>query len=155
MTTSELSRRSVLAGAAVTVVGGIAGYAVARNSSAAKQKRGTTAANAYGPPAASGTQPAAGAKPLATLAQIPTGGGVILSKQSIVLTRSVDGSVHAFSAVCTHQGCTVDKVSGGTIRCPCHGSTFDAATGAVTGGPAPSPLPTIAVAVRDGGVYRA
>lgn len=150
MTTSELSRRSVLTGAAVAVVGGVAGYAVARNSSAAKQKRGTTAANAYGPaPAAPGGQA------LATVAQIPAGGGLILAKQSIVLTRSADGSVHAFSAVCTHQGCTVDRVSGGAIRCPCHGSTFDAATGAVTGGPAPSPLPKIAVTVRDGGVYRA
>lgn len=150
MTTTELTRRSVLAGAAVAVVGGIAGYAVARNSSAAKQKRGTTAANAYGPPSS-----APGDQPLATVAQIPLGGGVILAKQSIVLTRAADGAVHAFSAVCTHQGCTVDKVSGGTIRCPCHGSTFDAATGAVTGGPAPTALPKIAVAVRDGGVYRA
>ena len=149
MTTSELSRRSVLAGAAVAVVGGVAGYAVARNSSAAKHKRGTTAANAYGPPPA-----ASGDQPLATLAQIPVGGGVILSKQSIVLTRSADGSVHAFSAVCTHQGCTVDKVSGGAIRCPCHGSTFDAASGAVTGGPAPKALPKIAVTVRGTGVYR-
>jgi Rieske Fe-S protein len=147
---AELSRRTVISGGAVAVVGGIVGYVVARNSSAARQTRGTTAANAYGPPVS-----AAGGAPLAPLAQIPIGGGVILSKQPIVLTRSADGAVHAFSAICTHQGCTVDRVSGGTISCPCHGSTFNADTGAVTGGPAPKPLPSIGVTVRDGGVYRA
>ncbi len=146
---TAVSRRSVVTGVVVAVVGGVAGDAVARNSSAAKAKRGTTAANAYGPPAT-----ASGAQPLASLAQIPVGGGVVLSKQSIVLTRTADGSVHAFSAICTHQGCTVDKVSHGTISCPCHGSTFDASTGAVTGGPAPRPLPGITVTVRDGSVYR-
>jgi len=70
-----------------------------------------------------------------------------------VLTRTVDGELHAFSAVCTHQGCTVDRVADGTIDCPCHGSRFDALTGAVTHGPATIPLPPVAVVVRDGQVY--
>lgn len=56
----------------------------------------------------------------------------------------------AFSAVCTHQGCTV-AADGAGLRCPCHGSTYDL-TGANTAGPAPSPLPKVEVTVTDGQV---
>jgi len=142
-----LSRRSALRGAAVVVVGGVAGFVFARNSSAVKAKRGTTAANAYGPAINHG-----GTR-LATVAQIPDGGGLILSNPAVVLVRGQNGSVHAFSAVCTHQGCTVDRVRNNTISCPCHGSTFNATTGAVTGGPAPRPLPPVPVTVQNGSVY--
>ena len=45
-------------------------------------------------------------------------------------------AVKAFTAVCTHQGCTVGMVEDGMIGCPCHGSTFDIATdGSVRHGP--------------------
>jgi cytochrome b6-f complex iron-sulfur subunit len=43
------------------------------------------------------------------------------------------------SAVCTHLGCTVNRISQG-YHCPCHGSLFDN-QGKVEGGPAPRPLP--------------
>lgn len=56
----------------------------------------------------------------------------------------------AFSAVCTHQGCTV-AADGAGLRCPCHGSTYDL-TGANTAGPAPSPLPKVEVTVTGGQV---
>jgi Rieske Fe-S protein len=80
---------------------------------------------------------------------------VILKDPAVVLTRTATDDVHGFSAVCTHQGCTVAAVTGGTIDCPCHGSRFDATTGAVRAGPAPSPLPVVAVVVRAGKVYTA
>jgi Rieske Fe-S protein len=146
---SELtfSRRGVLRGAFATVVGAVAGFLLARGSAAARAGRGTTAANAYGPT----TDDAGGA--LARLDDVPAGGGTVLRDAAIVLTRTVDGELHAFSAVCTHQGCTVDAVADGTIDCPCHGSRFDARTGAVTNGPAARPLPPVAVVVRDGQVY--
>jgi Rieske Fe-S protein len=147
MSEHAFSRRAALRGTLVVAVGGIAGYAVARNSAAARQTPGTTAANAYG--ASTGKS----GRLLATLNQVPRGGGLVLAKSSIVLSRSADDEVHAFSAVCTHQGCTVDKVADGTIDCPCHGSTFDAVTGKVVSGPAPRPLPAIAIAVRDGSIY--
>ena len=150
MTEFALSRRGVISGAVVAVVGGVAGFVVADRSSAARSARGTTAANAYGPPA---TAPA-GAGALIALDKIPPGGGVILSGPKVVVTRTADGAVHGFSAVCTHQGCTVDVVAKGTIDCPCHGSRFDAGTGAVVAGPAPRALPSIGVEVRDGQVFR-
>jgi len=144
-----LTRRSALSGVAIVAVGGIAGYLVAHNSAAAKAKRGTTAANAYGADTSNT------GKRLATLSAVPPNGGLIVDNPPVVLVRGADDTVHAFSAICTHQGCTVDRVKGGHILCPCHGSSFDAATGAVTGGPAPRPLPAINVVVQNGTVYTA
>ena len=57
----------------------------------------------------------------------------------------------AFSAVCTHAGCTVEySPSNSQFVCPCHGGTYDARTGQVLAGPPPSPLPPIQVHVIDG-----
>jgi Rieske Fe-S protein len=39
-------------------------------------------------------------------------------------------------------------VTDGQIICPCHGSVFDAETGEVLGGPAPSPLEPVEVVVE-------
>jgi Rieske Fe-S protein len=69
------------------------------------------------------------------------------------LVRTESGAV-AFSAVCTHAGCPVDyQQSAKEFVCPCHGGTYSATTGAVLGGPPPSPLPAIAVKVVDGRIY--
>ena len=73
----------------------------------------------------------------------------MLADQRVVLVRSGD-QVHAFSSTCTHQGCTVAGVTDGVITCPCHGSTFDAATGKVVTGPATRPLPAVQVEVAYG-----
>jgi Rieske Fe-S protein len=143
---NPISRRSVLRGCGVTAVGAITGYLVGRRSDAAEARSPDAAANGYGASLNAGRR-------IADLAQVPAGGGLILSQDKIVLTRPPGASVHAFSATCTHQGCTVTTISGGTIDCPCHGSRFDIRNGAVVAGPAPRPLPVIAVSVRDNGIY--
>jgi Rieske Fe-S protein len=120
MTDRDLSRRRVLRGSPVAAAGALAGYLTAHGSAAARSGRGTTAANAYGPPTRNGR------RLLIALADVPPGGGVLLRDDPVVLTRTATGELHAFSAVCTHQGCTVDSV---------------------TDGPAPRPLPPIAVGV--------
>lgn len=57
----------------------------------------------------------------------------------------------AFSAVCTHAGCSVQfDQSNLQFVCPCHGGVYDAKTGQVLGGPPPSPLPSIPVHVVNG-----
>ncbi len=71
---------------------------------------------------------------------VPVGGGVVFDDHKVVVTQSVPGTFHAFSAVCTHQGCTVGGVVEGVITCPCHGSRFDVDDGAVVRGPADRPL---------------
>jgi cytochrome b6-f complex iron-sulfur subunit len=50
------------------------------------------------------------------------------------------GELRALSAKCTHAGCIVEWQKGeDLVKCPCHGSRFDAA-GRVFGGPATKPL---------------
>jgi Rieske Fe-S protein len=57
----------------------------------------------------------------------------------------------AFSAICTHAGCTVQfDPSAVQFICPCHGGMFDGRTGQVLQGPPPSPLPSIPVHVVKG-----
>lgn len=81
-------------------------------------------------------------------ADVPVGGGVIDKTAKVVVTQPTAGDFKAFSAVCPHQGCLVTSVSDGAIRCPCHGSAFDMATGEVTSGPATSALPGKQVSVN-------
>ncbi len=63
-------------------------------------------------------------------------------------------SFAAYSAICTHLGCTVNaKLEGdGHIMCPCHGSVFDPANGAaVVNGPAGRPLPALPIRLETDG----
>jgi nitrite reductase/ring-hydroxylating ferredoxin subunit len=104
-----------------------------------------------GTPAATGGASAAGGRPvLARAADIPVGSGKIFAAQGVVVTQPQEGTIKAFSATCTHLGCTVASVDGDTITCTCHGSKFDIADGSVKGGPAPKPLPPAAIAVTAG-----
>ncbi|WP_079109998.1 Rieske (2Fe-2S) protein [Streptomyces roseifaciens] len=90
---------------------------------------------------------------LAKAADIPEGGGKVFPDRKVVVTQPVKGEFKAFSAVCTHQGCVVKDVSGGTINCPCHGSRFRIVDGSVQGGPAQGPLPEEQVSVRGGSLH--
>jgi Rieske Fe-S protein len=75
--------------------------------------------------------------------------------QDAVLVHLESGDFVAYSAVCTHQACTVGYKNG-QLACPCHGSVFDPANGAeVLTGPAQTPLPEIPVEVKGGQVLRA
>ncbi|MBD0357435.1 MAG: Rieske (2Fe-2S) protein [Rubrobacter sp.] len=72
-----------------------------------------------------------------------------------VLVHLESGDFVAYSAICTHQGCTVGYRDG-QLACPCHGSVFDPSNaGAVVNGPAQQPLPEIPVEVQNGEVIRA
>ena len=148
MSLNDVSRRSVLRGCALAVVGGVVGFVVARQSDAADDKSPTAAANGYGPSSTSKST----ASPLTTVSAVPAGGGVV--KSGVVITKDDSGTIHAFSATCTHQGCTVSSVSNGAIICPCHGSKFDAGTGAVLQGPATRPLPAVTVTVQGDQIVR-
>ncbi|WUH95142.1 Rieske (2Fe-2S) protein [Streptomyces sp. NBC_00433] len=99
-----------------------------------------------GTPSASSSSAAAGA-PLGKTADIPVGGGKVFADQKVVVTQPTAGDFKGFSAICTHQGCTVADVTGGTINCPCHGSKYHVADGSVAHGPATQGLPPQSVAV--------
>lgn len=69
-----------------------------------------------------------------------------------VLVRDTSGQLTAMSAVCTHAGCQV-QYQNGQLLCPCHGSAFNARTGAVEQGPASQPLPIKHVMESGGEIY--
>jgi len=69
----------------------------------------------------------------------------------VVVARPTASTAVCFSAICTHAGCTVQP-QGKTLNCPCHGSVYNALTGAVISGPAPNPLPVVTVHVVEGDV---
>ncbi len=107
---------------------------------------GTSAGGAgAGGAGAGGAGAAAGA--LGATSEIPVGGGKVFASAKVVVTQPAAGQFKGFSAICTHQQCTVDQVSDGTIDCPCHGSQFSVKDGSVISGPASSPLPAAAIKV--------
>ena len=74
------------------------------------------------------------------------------------LTADLPAGLVAYSAICTHLGCTVlpSLSEQGYIVCPCHASVFDPAADArVISGPANRPLPALPVEVASDGVVRA
>ncbi|WAL63111.1 Rieske (2Fe-2S) protein [Amycolatopsis cynarae] len=93
---------------------------------------------------------------VASLSDIPVGQAksVTIDEKEAVVARPTDTTAVCFSATCTHQGCIV-KPSGDKLDCPCHGSVFNAMTGAVEHGPARRPLPAIPVKVDGGKVVTA
>jgi len=138
VTDPDLTRRRALTGA---VVGGLSLPVLAACG-------GSSSAPAAQPPTSGGTKPAGGggggAPALVAVAQVPVGGGVILKDQNIVVTQPTKDAFEGFSATCTHQGCQLATVSGGTINCGCHGSQFAITDGANVTGPSGSPGGTVA-----------
>ena len=139
-TAAGISRRAALliggAGTAVALVGCSTGPAATGEPATTGKSGGTKSATE-----------------VAKLADIPVGGSVeaSLNGKPILVSQPTAGKVIAFSAVCTHQGCVVKPV-GKEFDCPCHGSKFDAMTGEVLGGPAPSPLVAVPVSVTGDSV---
>jgi Rieske Fe-S protein len=155
------SRRTLLACAGAACAAVLAGCA--RYNSNSGGVAGAQPAPSSSPPATSASPGAAnsgaatpnGPPALASTADIPVGGGKILADKKIVITQPKAGSFDAFTAVCTHQGCIVGSVAGGTINCPCHGSKFSISNGSVVNGPASSPLAPVSIKVQGTSIVQA
>ena len=147
-----LGRRSVLSGGALAV-GGAALLAGCGGASTSSTGATASAAAATTPAATSASPAGTGAAPLAQLADIPVGSAVAatLDGRPVMVAQPTAGTAVAFSGICTHKGCTVAP-AGAKLNCPCHGSVFDAMTGKVLSGPAPSALASVPVTVKDGAV---
>jgi Rieske Fe-S protein len=137
MTVVPPCRRTVLQGAALAGVAGIGLTACGGGSDDA-----TTAA-ATGSAASTSSE-------LGATSEVPVGGAKLYKDAKLVVSQPTKGTYKAFSAVCTHQGCVCDAVSGTTLTCACHGSAFNAETGAVEKGPATTALAAATVTVKDG-----
>jgi thiosulfate dehydrogenase [quinone] large subunit len=114
----------------------------------------TTVARSPGAGSSSGLP--AGAVRLGAASQLPVGQGATYrdpaNGQPDIVIRQANGTLVAHSAVCTHAGCEVGY-QGGQIVCPCHGSVFDAKTGAVITGPAVTGLSPRKVIQHAGEIY--
>ena len=170
----RMSREQALKRGAVLVGGltlGIAGLATVlrgsyRSTSAVGTNPTAAATHRKSHQASSGETNTSSASTSSTSQGVPSGAvdlGAISAGQAKTYTdpgdggediavRSSSGTLTAVSAVCTHAGCTVEY-QGGVLFCPCHGSRFNAQTGAVLQGPASTPLPPKRVIERNGKVY--
>ena len=87
---------------------------------------------------------------------VPVGGAASFTDPGTgdpsIVIQPTAGKFVAFDAVCPHAGCTVEYDQSATLLvCPCHGSQFNAATGAVEVGPAATGLNPIAIAEHGNG----
>jgi Rieske Fe-S protein len=143
------NRRTLLAGAAA---GGLILAAGCGSNDSSSSNSGSSGSSGSGSGSSGGSTTSSGGQ-LATVDQIPDGGTISVKAsdgRTILLNRS-GSNVTALSAKCTHMGCTVAP-AGNTIKCPCHGSQFQAGTGAVINGPAQAPLNKVAVKVTGNSV---
>lgn len=89
---------------------------------------------------------------IASVDEVPVGGGIVDNDAEVVLTQPADGEFRGFTAICTHQGCTVSDVADGTINCACHGSRFSIEDASVVNGPATEPLTEYELTVQAGSI---
>jgi Rieske Fe-S protein len=141
----HLDRRRVVTGA------GLLGLSLALTACGAGAPVPATPSSAPAAPPVPLEAPAAETD-LARSADIPVGGGTVFPTNRVVVTQASAGQFKAFSAICSHEGCTINQVADGTINCPCHGSRYSITDGSVVRGPAIHPLHTRSITVRDGAV---
>ena len=141
-----VNRRKVLAGTGIVAVGAV----VAACSSSNEGSPAATEDTAIG-----GTKVGATGTVLAAVADVPVGGGVVMSDPPVVVTQPKAGEIKGFTAICPHAGCLVGSVTADEIICPCHGSRFSAVDGSVTSGPAQQGLAPAAVSVQGANVVLA
>ncbi len=162
---AELDRRAVVIGGGTALIGlglltaacgttaGAAASPAAPTAAAAPTPTGASTGPTPTPPASAAAAPSPAAPPrgvaLGKAAAVPVGGGTVFAAAKVVVTQPQTGTYVGLSAICTHQGCVVRNVSGGTINCPCHGSMYHL-DGTVARGPAPRALAHRSVTVVDG-----
>jgi cytochrome b6-f complex iron-sulfur subunit len=73
------------------------------------------------------------------LAAVGSAAIVPTSLGSFLVARLGQDTFNVFTAVCTHEACTITGFSNGQFACPCHGSRYTT-SGTVASGPAPRSL---------------
>ncbi|MCD0481918.1 Rieske (2Fe-2S) protein [Streptacidiphilus sp. ASG 303] len=86
------------------------------------------------PPAGDGGGPTVAASAVAVGGAVKTADPA--TGDAVYVLQPEQGRFTALSAVCPHAQCVVNAPKDGKLVCPCHGSQFDAATGALLVGPA-------------------
>jgi len=96
---------------------------------------------------------------IASVADLDSAGGSLLFRyptgsDPCILLRGDDGSLLAYSQVCTHLSCAVihDKKANDLV-CPCHNGHFAISDGRPTAGPPTRALPRVKLVQREGKIF--
>jgi Rieske Fe-S protein len=144
-------RRSIMKAAALVVVPVAGVGTVAACSSSNSSSDNSSSSSSSGSAGSSGGGSGNGSVSVPS-SSVPVGGGYVDKNNLVVVTQPQAGEYKAFTAVCTHQGCTVGNVSNNQIQCPCHGSIFSAKDGSVINGPATTALSAMTATVSGANV---
>jgi thiosulfate dehydrogenase [quinone] large subunit len=167
----QAGRREVMVTAAVAGASLVVGGLAAALGRLAGGTSGTSTGQALPPPAArpASSRPAATASPhdaapgqvppgkaIGPASAVPVGQAASFTDPSSgdpsIVIQPKAGTFVAFDAVCPHAGCPVSyDASQQVIACPCHGSQFNASTGAVEVGPAAIGLRKLGIAEGSNG----
>jgi thiosulfate dehydrogenase [quinone] large subunit len=152
--TTALGSFALVAGGIVAAVGRM--FSSRTGGSTTTQTLPPATTSPGGPTGASGgTTGSSKGTEIGLASDVPVGGARAFTDPAqgipAYVVQPAEGSFVAFSAVCTHMGCTIGFYQPALqFRCPCHGSIFSATTGAVVQGPATLPLPGVAIKDVDG-----
>ncbi len=97
-------------------------------------------------------------KRIARAAEIPANGSLLFryptEADPCILVRAADGTLQAYSQVCTHLSCAVTyRRDHGDFYCPCHIGIFNVSEGRPIAGPPLRPLPRIVVEQRGDEIF--
>ncbi len=81
---------------------------------------------------------------------VKVGASKLYTDHNVVVSRIADDEYTAYSTICTHARCPIERLEGRKLICQCHGSQFDATNGKVLKEPAVKPLPELPVKVENG-----
>jgi thiosulfate dehydrogenase [quinone] large subunit len=170
----EVRRREVVLSAVVTAAVAAGSLVIGGLAAGLGRLTGGTAGNASssslpstaapGPTAAARSSNSSTSKPgkvpsgtaIGPAADVPVGQAASFQDPATgdpsIVIQPRSGQFLAFDAVCPHAGCTVGyDPNAQVIICPCHGSQFNASTGAVEVGPAATGLRRLAIAEGSNG----
>lgn len=146
----QVRRRTLVdGGIAAVALGGAGLLAGSLTATFGRDTNKVTAAAAPTPAGTAAAPAPSGATVSVAASAVPVGGSAQVKDpatgDAVYIVQPRTGEYCGFSSVCTHSGCAVDAPKNNQLYCPCHGSKFDATTGAVITGPATKPLPKYTV----------
>lgn len=146
------SRRSLLAACSV-LGGGAVLTACATSSRPTEPTEGQRAEAIPEAVGAGSTVMAASELPIGSQHSVKITDQATGSEPTVLLYRSSQEEVLAYSNQCPHQGCAVNPApETEEFHCPCHGSRFAPLEGTVLAGPARTGLKRYATAIEDGNI---
>jgi thiosulfate dehydrogenase [quinone] large subunit len=164
--TAAVAVASLVVGGLAAGLGRLAGGTAGKNAGPALAPATATGPASHGPPQAGTSSPhdaktaaprqAPPGQAVGPASGVPVGQAASFTDPSSgdpsLVIQPKAGTFVAFDAVCPHAGCTVGyDPAAKVIACPCHGSQFNAATGAVEVGPATAGLTKLAIAEGPNG----